>query len=100
MKSHKPHSFKVLIPSTPLWKIRAIARYKVRQNIKKRGHSMITGEPCGDIFPRPNKKLKLEDMNRGILEIAHEMNYLNTVRRLLLWLLKKSTLYETNLNHA
>mmetsp|Transcript_9483 Transcript_9483/g.14284 ORF Transcript_9483/g.14284 Transcript_9483/m.14284 type:complete len:109 (-) Transcript_9483:181-507(-) len=100
IKPSRPHSFKVAIPVTPQWKIDAIARYKAKQNLKKRGHGAIVGRPCNELFPKADKKLKIDAVNQGCVDITVEIKNLNNARCLLIWLLKKSTLYETNLNHA
>jgi hypothetical protein len=90
-----------------------IARYKSHQSRKRKFPSQgaSTTELVAD------KQMKLEEIHQKCYvrdntslrstpspdhwqEIAKEVNALNSVRHSLIWLLKKATLYETNLNHS
>jgi hypothetical protein len=109
--------FRVPIATTPLWKIRAIAKYKEAQAAKKAGassaDSALQNRRLDSVVTSIGKlqhiskaeKIACIQKERQTLEhnselMKNEIRSLNITRSRLLWLLHKSTLYGTEKNHA
>lgn len=117
------NSFRVGVSVPPLWKVRAIAKFKKikAESRQSNGNSEtdgrdITSTDTGSVarnfidpgFPQsPNKpnfpiaqvRDELERLDKNSLIIKNEIKMLNTIRSSLMWLLNKATVLETQRNH-
>ena len=108
------NKFRVAIPVTPLWKVKAIALYKAKLNSKRNPDRSAATQALvkrwENSSQRVNSVSKAEKIlciqkEREVLEhnaelLGNEIRSLNTIKGRLLWLLNKSILYETEKNHV
>ena len=119
---HAPTRFKAVIPTTPRWKMQAIATYKRQQRIKKdrnanfapkldsKSPSLIVSAIKDTValpetlipkvkIPTENIQRELDGLSKSSDVIKREMNALSSIKVHLMWLLRKTSIHETQRNH-
>ena len=97
-------NFRVAIAQPPIWKIKAVAKYKQTQKAKFCNEASLPTKIDQTDIPTHQKSAAVEQIKRDldILQyngnaIRNKMQALTSVRYSLLWLLKKSTLCQRSI---
>jgi len=111
-------SFRINIPVTPSWKIKSIANFKARREIKskqaslagketgknqiKSGPSKPTESTSSPLVLPPLKVVlnELGKLNKEENELKNEIQQLHEMKTSLIWMLRKGALHDTYRNHS
>lgn len=112
VKSEKIKKFHIAMTNVPKWKIDAIAQYKSKKISSKKDHP-ITSNKESAIIKQNTKEMsesnittvravanEIIKLKKEETELKHEYATFNTTKTTMLWLLQKSTSYETYQNHS